>query len=324
MGFIELFLKKDAKHIIKNDIVFFVSRRIEENLNLDYKHIKAYFNFDKLSQDVSAFANSQGGLLVLGVNEEKIGKGKKLRILPKEITWGDVSLSKEQLEDNLIAKIHPRINGLRIVPVREGNGSLMVIFLVDIPQSDNPPHMASDNRYYKRLNFRKVPMEHYEVSDLFGKRRRPFLSLILQLIEIQIKDSIYQFRVRFSLQNIGKAIAKYVQMSASFYNLEIISTSGALRSESTDRIDHLREGIPSIQYNAGERFLYYPTIGLRTSIGEITFKVLDNKNPIKIRYHLIAEDMELFIDEIDFTTSKLDDAKKMIDQGQSPFLKNFQ
>jgi len=151
MGFIETFLKKDVGEVTKKDIEAFVSRKIEENLNLDYKDIRAFHDFDELSKDVSAFANSSGGLLILGISEE-IKKGNRvLKILPKEITWGDETLSKEQLEDNLNSKIQPRINGLRIIPVREGNGSLRIIFLIDIPQSDNPPHMASSNKYYKML-----------------------------------------------------------------------------------------------------------------------------------------------------------------------------
>ena len=37
MGFIETFLKKSANLISKYDIELFISRRIEENTNLDYK-----------------------------------------------------------------------------------------------------------------------------------------------------------------------------------------------------------------------------------------------------------------------------------------------
>ena len=167
MGFVERWFTKKPCDVKAEDIESFISRKIEENINLDYKDIRSYSNYDELSKDISAFANSEGGLIILGVSEERIGKGKQIRIHPKEITWSDATLSKEQLEDNLIVKIRPLINGLRIIPIRQGNGSLKVIFLIDIPQSDNPPHMASDYRYYKRLNFERKPMEHYEVANFF-------------------------------------------------------------------------------------------------------------------------------------------------------------
>jgi len=37
MGFIELFFKKDTKELTSKDVEEFVTRRVEENLNLDYK-----------------------------------------------------------------------------------------------------------------------------------------------------------------------------------------------------------------------------------------------------------------------------------------------
>lgn len=171
MGFIEDFFRKKPKEITNEDLKAFLTRKIEENLNLDYKAIQAYYDFDKLSKDVSAFANSEGGLLILGMSQDEIKKGKVVvKVLPKELTWGEEILSKETLEDNLVGKIQPRIDGIKIQPVREGNGSMRVIFLIDIPQSKSRPHMASDKRYYKRLNFRKKPMEHFEIVNLLKVR----------------------------------------------------------------------------------------------------------------------------------------------------------
>ena len=102
---------------------------MEENLSLDYQEIPANLNFDTLSKDVSAFANSAGGLLVLGVREKPGGVSKPG--LPGEITWGPPSLTKEQVESNLLTRIHPWINGLIIHPVRSPETG--AVFLFDIP-----------------------------------------------------------------------------------------------------------------------------------------------------------------------------------------------
>lgn len=166
MGFIEQFFK-DKKEIKPEDIEFFISQKIEEHMNLDYKDIKAYQDADDLANHVSSFANSDGGLIVLGVsqNEIKDENGKTTKIYPKKATWGKVSLDKESLEQKLITRIKPPINGLIIKPIR--NEKDEVIFLIDIPKSGLAPHMSFDNKYHSRTNFGTRAMEHYEVANLF-------------------------------------------------------------------------------------------------------------------------------------------------------------
>jgi hypothetical protein len=166
MGFIQLFFKK-KEEIKEKDIKRFISQKIEENSNLDYKDIMAYKDAETLSTNISSFANSEGGLLILGISEDEIKdeKGKTIKIYPKEPTWGKVSLDKETLENKLLTLIKPPIDGLTIKPIR--NKKNEVIFLIDIPKSPNSPHMTPDYRYHKRVNFRKRLMEHFEISNLF-------------------------------------------------------------------------------------------------------------------------------------------------------------
>jgi hypothetical protein len=166
MGFIERFFK-DAKEIKAKDVLSFISQKIEENMNLDYKDIAAYHDPDKLAINVASFANADGGLIILGVaeGETKDEKGRTKRIYPEKITWGDVSLDKERLENQLATRIQPYISGLVVMPIRDK--ASRAIFLIDIPKSNSAPHMSSDHLYHKRMNFRTDTMEHYEVANLF-------------------------------------------------------------------------------------------------------------------------------------------------------------
>ena len=166
MGFIEQFFK-GKKEIKPEDIESFISQKIEENPNLDYKDIRAYYDVDKLAVHVASFANSGGGLLILGMSQDEINdeKGRIIKIYPKEVTWGEVSLSKETLENKVTSKIKPPIANLVIKPVR--NEKHEVIFLIDIPKSDFGPHMSPDHRYNSRTNFGTRAMEHYEVANMF-------------------------------------------------------------------------------------------------------------------------------------------------------------
>ena len=51
----------------------YITNQIQENLNLDYKAARALSKSDgsikEISKDVSAMANSQGGVIIFGIKE---------------------------------------------------------------------------------------------------------------------------------------------------------------------------------------------------------------------------------------------------------------
>jgi len=98
----------------------FLESAIEEGLNLDYKDIAAAENPDKLSTIISAFANAEGGLIVLGVAEKEEFDEREhvVRIKPGRIAWGSKSLTREKIESMLIDRIRPWVTGLRIHTIR--------------------------------------------------------------------------------------------------------------------------------------------------------------------------------------------------------------
>src|SRR5689334_20581751 len=98
----------------ENDLRSLINDGIPESITLDYKRSDALGRQDskrnELSKDVSAFANSAGGVLVYGIAEDK-QKG-----LPSDIDAGiDPSkISKEWIEQVINSTIHRRIDGIRI------------------------------------------------------------------------------------------------------------------------------------------------------------------------------------------------------------------
>jgi predicted HTH transcriptional regulator len=181
MSFITKLFNEEPSKITRKDIESFIHQEpsIEESSHLDYKALLSEIDYDELAKDVSArarkdvsaFANTDGGLLILGVSEERETnpKTKRVRIYPKAITWGKLSIERERLEQLLMNKIQSNIPDLTIQPVRRTSKDPSVIFLIDIPKSPNAPHMALPvYRYYVRLNFRNNPMEHYQIQNLFS------------------------------------------------------------------------------------------------------------------------------------------------------------
>jgi hypothetical protein len=141
----------------------------KESLTLDYKASAALKNQDKekndLSKDVSAFANSAGGILVYGMLENKH--------VPTHIDIGvDRNiLTKEWLESVIKSSIQPIVEDVLIKQIElPSKGKDMVAYAIEIKQArSRAPHQAFDHKYYKRFNFESTPMEDYEVRDLMRR-----------------------------------------------------------------------------------------------------------------------------------------------------------
>ena len=153
----------------EGDLLAMISAEMQESLTLDYKRSaalgKGSNERNSLSKDVSSFANSEGGLLIYGMEEDGH--------VPTAIDGGTdrTQITKEWLESVVGATIHPNVDALLIkqIPLT-GRGSNAVAYVLEIGQATSrAPHQAFDHRYYKRFNFESKPMEDYEVRDLMRR-----------------------------------------------------------------------------------------------------------------------------------------------------------
>lgn len=170
----EVYEMKDSWLWEEADIQSLIANQIQEGLSLDYKRCDSLQKTDgkkkEISKDVSAFANSAGGTIVYGIVEDKhVPTGIDDGYDPKDI-------SKEWIEQVINSTIEQRIDGVRIKEIGlSGAKAGRSIYVVYVPRSTRAPHMASDNRYYKRFNFESVPMEDYEVRDVSRRLEVPDL-----------------------------------------------------------------------------------------------------------------------------------------------------
>lgn len=169
-----------------NDIKNYIVNKVEENLNLDYKASGSLQKSDnktnEISKDISAFANSDGGIVVYGIKEHQIN-----RHLPDSIDPIDRKLiSKEWIEQIIQSKIRPRIDGIIIHSITVDENLDQVVYAVEIPKS-NTAHQAHDKRYYKRFNFNSEPMYDYEIRDVLNRIKAPVIDLELEIIKTTIE-----------------------------------------------------------------------------------------------------------------------------------------
>jgi hypothetical protein len=138
-----------------------VTRKERESINLDYKKILEYNDNARieLAKDVTAFANSAGGWMIIGVDEKT-----------NEIAGVEKAINAQKAEDwlsNVIVSntdpiISPRIKLIDIP------GSEKAVILIHAEESANKPHMVKKkNQYYVRHNTTNDPANHFEVRDMF-------------------------------------------------------------------------------------------------------------------------------------------------------------
>ena len=297
MGAIADVFKKELKDITIDDIHSLIDNRVEENHRLEYKGKEFLEPGHNLSAWVSAFLNAEGGLIILGVSEVNPADKEKLKakIFPKEIQFIDMKHTKESIEqsifDNIRCTIRPDI---RIVPIRNPKETTEAIYLIEIPQGDNPPYQAADRIYYRRLNSTKYPLSHYEIADFFGRRRKPKLSLKCVVTNPYSNDSntseivrekqTYQLRIFIS--NDGTAAAKYAQAWLSFENVDIIS----VLSGPNNRIDSLRDNKPTLQWDKSVGVIYSAPINV--AIWNLEVKLHKDKWGL-LTWGVYAEDTDI-------------------------------
>ncbi len=183
-----------------------ISDKIEEGLKLDYKSAKflgrGENQKDAITTAVSAFANSAGGTVIFGVSEFS---EREKRHLPEKIDPIDgLEFSREWL-DQILGQISPRIEGLKIEPVRVGPEEKHVCYVVEIPQS-HTAHQARDCKYYRRANFESVPMVDYEIRDIMSRRKHPKLEFTVRL------EHTNRTRILARIWNKGAVLARHYEV----------------------------------------------------------------------------------------------------------------
>jgi hypothetical protein len=156
-----MLFKKPLSEVEFPDIQKLKDAKIEESEILDYK--EQMISDDKLVKHVTAFSNTSGGDLIIGIKES--GRGG----YPIEIPGIENNVNKERLEQIIISNIRPRI-GVQfheiVIPT-----SGRIILIIRIPEGQNRPYYdMRSHKYYKRYNYGAIPMDEIEIESLYQKR----------------------------------------------------------------------------------------------------------------------------------------------------------
>ena len=283
----------------------FVSNKQEENLTLDFKTINRadlshHDDKQNFAKAISGFGNSIGGIIVWGVEARKNDQGIDCACGFKEITPLSLFLSKlNEFTGQFVSRIVEGIEHKKIV-TSDDKGFVVTI----VPESDAGPHMAKagEDRYYKRSGDSFYKMEHFDIEDMFGRRKKPKLSLRTDIIQTG-KDSgpsgtFYECGIVVNIENFGRGIAKYISLALKVnspytigqYGLDSFGRFGINRLGPVGRWQVRFIGNTNIFVHS-EAFLEITII--KRKIPEGCTQLED----LEIEYEIMAEDMKAVRDK---------------------------
>ena len=158
---------KPLLQVTENDLLALISDKAGEGKTLEYKRDavgQSDSDRKEFLYDASSFANTQGGHLIFGVEEENGLPTKLLGI-------GNIETDRAilRLEQMLRDGIRPPISGVETVPVTLTTGDAAIV--MRIPKSWNPPHQVTFQkafRFYARDSNGKYQVDVDELRSVFA------------------------------------------------------------------------------------------------------------------------------------------------------------
>lgn len=165
----------DAKNITKDDLQSLIDNQVLENKELEYKDYS--FAGGKLALDekqkhtfmkeISAFANTNGGVLVIGIQEDENRLPVKLNGVGMGLKDFDNWLSS--FKQLVLSRIRPHLHGIDCVPIEIDNGNIAIV--ISVPKSYARPHSFWDGNKDEFFMRHSNGIAYMDIDDL----RRAFL-----------------------------------------------------------------------------------------------------------------------------------------------------
>jgi hypothetical protein len=157
---------KQIEEISIEDINTLINDQVRESTHIEYKSIlpdQSQQSKHKYLAQVTSFANSGGGFLLFGIEEDA---GLPTKIIGVELP--DPDKASLALDHSMLNGISPRIPNVKIRSIEISKEKF--IFIVRIGKSFSGPHMISlndSNRFYSRSTAGKVLMDVNQIRDAF-------------------------------------------------------------------------------------------------------------------------------------------------------------
>jgi hypothetical protein len=196
-----------------------IAERREETLHLEFKTLSSNSGLNRddrkmIAKAVCGFANAEGGLLIVGIGTTKIdGIDTASNIIPIR--------GLNRVRNLVIAAVpellSPQHNSISVHAIMASSGSDEGFILIEIPPSDNRPHMSiSEQRYFRRGSDGTRVLVHGEIRELMFATREGALEMRCGIRPgVATGDLRFDIRLILNIRNVGR-----VPVTAPFVRIE--------------------------------------------------------------------------------------------------------
>jgi hypothetical protein len=202
----------------------FIVARTSEELFLDFKRSSDNGAGNQLSQDdrnnlakaISGFGNSEGGVIVWGVDCSPDKGGAD--VAKSKVPLADAKRIQSWLEGTISGCTVPPHTGVTNASIlRSSSGEGYVA--THIPKSNAAPHQVVGKlQYYIRAGSSFVPTPHGVLAGMFGRRPQPLIGVLFLTAPSRIVGDTIHADVGFFVSNWGQGIATDIFLNASTWS----------------------------------------------------------------------------------------------------------
>ncbi len=247
-----------------------------ESMRLEFKSSQIFIKKDDtsvgtdLSKEISAFANSEGGVIVIGIKESTKSPKKALSIDEgvdvKE--W-----NPEKIQAVIESNISPHLTGVRVKPIYLDSDYSRCVYVISVPPGSTA-YQAKDKRYYGRSEYEVKALPDHEIRLRMFRGKAPFARILIDnprrdVVHRQefsekkhsydiVDDDGYTFNIM--LENLGEINITQFKAELSFSgSSEILSLPERYSSSFKDGWTGIKSsGLESERTQSSTRLNIYP------------------------------------------------------------------
>ncbi|MBQ2903127.1 MAG: ATP-binding protein [Clostridia bacterium] len=161
----------------------------------------------KLIKEISAFSNTYGGYIFLGINDDKTVGG-----------------CKQWTEQRIHTTIHDSITPIPDFDVKKFKSNGKFVFVIKINEGSLPPYITNKGQIYERVSSGSFPIkDSAKLTQLYHKREDQ-LKRIKNKIELENIDTTGSFPNNLcGYLDVGVSVARseYTELQKNFYSIDL-------------------------------------------------------------------------------------------------------